>query len=153
MQPTLGTLVPVVADALLARWRVLFSTWAVYDGPFGVPAGLVDAQALIVGVGNDENADPFRTEEDGFDMRGRRHEFGTIRCQAAVNSGDNFDGKAARDVVAGLLAAVDSDLRSDPSLSGIADRVRLGAMRWAHLAGEGYAVTAVHFDVLFDGWL
>lgn len=154
MQPTVGTLVPAVIDALLAAWRTqLPSPWEVIDGPFA-PL-IVGAQLVTVGAGNEESTDPARVEVDDYGMGGRHHESGVIRCEIAVAWGNLTEGKPSRDLVAAGLALIDAGLREDPSLGGVCDVARLGSQRWMHWQDEnGAAVRAsCQFEVVYGGWL
>lgn len=154
MQPTVGTLIPVVVDALLTTWRaVLVAPWEVVDGPFA-PLLLGD-RVVTVGVGNDETADPFRVDVDEYGMGGRHHESGTVRCEIAVSWGNAAEGKPSRDVVAAGLALIDAGLRADPSLGGVCDVARLGSQRWMHWQDDtaGGAKVSCQFDVNFEGYL
>lgn len=158
MQPTSGTLVPAVVDALVAAWSTAFPTATVVDGPFG-PLLMADA-VIAVGAGNVENAEPYRVEVDDYGMGGRHHESGAVRCEIAVAWGNSTVGKPSRDAVAAILAAIDAAFREDSTLGGVCDVVRLGSQRWMHWREHdendeptGAAIASCQFDVEFGGWL
>jgi hypothetical protein len=145
-----STRVHDVASALVAVAASTLTEVTVDDGPTAATMEPVDR--LVVGVGNAEDADPYRTTRDGFDLGGRSKESGVVRCQMSTWSGDTDLG-ALRGVLAGWMSDLEDAFRADQHLSATCDLVRLGSARWYHLQGVEGAGVGVHFDVTYEAWL
>lgn len=147
-----STRVHDVAAALVALATSTLTGVVVDDGPTAATMEPVDR--LIVGVGNDEDADPYRTSraEESWDMGGRSKESGTVRCQMSTWSGD-VDLVPLRSVLADRMALLEAAFRADQQLSRTCDLVRLGSARWFHLQNLEGAGVGVHFDVNYEAWL
>src|SRR6187431_1330585 len=80
------TRVPDVVAALVTVAGATLTGVTILDGlPFGQD---IPDDVVLIGVGNTEDADPYRTSRSQFDMGGRSKESGIIRCQASTWHGD-----------------------------------------------------------------
>jgi hypothetical protein len=142
--PARGSVVPAVVDAVVAVASAAAAGWQVFDGPNTVADVATDV--LLIGVGNDEDADPYRVSRGVSDLGGRSMQTVTIRCQASTWSGDP-DLSPLRHHLAGMMADVEAALRADPQMDSVVATVRLGSERWYHLERD-VAGVGVHFDVI-----
>lgn len=156
------TRVPDVVEALVAVAGVVLNpepeepedappfAVTVLDGP--TTGQDVPDDVLMIGVGNEEDADPYRTTRDGFDLGGRSKESGVIRCQAATWSGDT-DLAVLRARVVAWMEALEAAFRTDQQLNRTCDLIRMGSARWYHLQRQAGSGVGVHFDVTYEAWL
>lgn len=124
----------------------------VLDGP---PTGQdVPDDVLVVGVGNEDNSDPYRTTRvrDSFDLGGRSRELGTIRCHAGTWSGGT-DIAALRAKVIAWMETLEAAFRTDQQLNATCDLIRMGSARWYNLQHPNGAAVGVDFDVEYEAWL
>ena len=133
-----------VVEAMLAVADATLSDWQILDGPRAAQE-LAD-NVLIVGVGNEEDADPYRTVRDDYDLGNRPREVITVRCSASTWHGD-LELAPLRVRLVDLLTTLEAAYRSDPRLSDTCALVRLGNMRWYHLQVEDGSAVGVLFDV------
>jgi hypothetical protein len=138
-----ATRVPDVVDALVELAARTLDGWQVMDGPRAAEDPANDV--LMVGVGNEENADPYRSSRDLPDLAGRPRETITVRCQASTWAGGTELGDLRRRLLE-AMCDLDAAFTQTPALGGAAN-VRIGPARWYHLEGPDGAGVGVNFDV------
>lgn len=144
------TSLPDVVDALVTAATTALPDWQVIDGPGPDTPG---RDVLCIGVGNMEDADPYRATRDLPALGGRERERITVRCQASTWSGQ-ADFATLRDRLKDVIVALDATFQGDPDLSDSCASVRIGSSRWYHLLGEGgEAGAGIHFDVIAVAFL
>lgn len=149
MQDT-TTRVPAVVDALIAAFTEALPNAQVVDGPR-------TAQELaddVVIVGQFSDAGSVRsTQVRQQGLGSRPQETFTVQC--VLSSWSGTPGMRARRVRAGeMLAAVDTALRADMTLGGVADNVTLGEnIEWLQDQTNSGPVCEVAFEVTGRAWL
>lgn len=139
-----GSVVPVVVAAVLEVAVAALPDWQVFDGP-NAGADVAD-DVLVVGIGNSEDADPYRSQRGVTTLGGRPMQTLTIRCQASTWSGD-LDLAPLRVRLGEMMAALDAALRADPQVDATCAGIKLGSERWYHLERD-VAGVGVHFDII-----
>lgn len=106
--------IPTALDALVAALRLApdLSDVTIYDGPVGTNQ---EQDELIIGDGPDAVAVDGDQSPEGLNSQVESYD---IACRATVWRGDVAEAKPVRDRLFEIYAAVETTLRSDPTLAG-----------------------------------
>jgi hypothetical protein len=147
------SLYPAVTDALVAILTPLEAV-KVYDG-WAVTQDYNNN--LLVGVSDLQPDGPQAagTEEQDWAHANYtyRSDNGNVFCTASAWTGD-ANAKTARDAVKAILAIVENQLRTDPTLGGVPGLLWTGFgtdMTWQHAQGKAGAFCSCTFSVQFRG--